>query len=83
MNGPTAAAGAHTSLAGCAKALKFDFPMQDETVKGWSKLKRNHQPTQQIPIAVAVVAHFQYISETTISFVVGNLHPYVQINGSA
>ena len=80
MSGPTAAAGAHTSLAGCAKALKLDFPMQNETVRGWSKIKRNHQVTQQIPIAVAVVAHFQYILETTTSLL---LHPYVQTSGSA
>ena len=73
MSGPTAAAGAHTSLAGCAKALKLDFLMQDETVKGWSELKRNHQPTQQIPIAVAVVAHFQYILETTTFLFVASI----------
>ena len=73
MSGPTAAAGAHTSLAGCAKALKLNFPMQDETVKGWSRLNRNHQPTQQIPIDVAVAAHFQYILETTTSLFVASI----------
>ena len=73
MSGPTAAAGAHTSLADCAKVQKLDFPMQDETVKGWSRLKRNHQPTQQIHMAVAVVAHFQYILETTTSLFVASI----------
>ena len=47
--------------------------MRDETVKGWSRLKRNHQPTQQIPIDVAVVAHFQCILETTTSLCVASI----------
>ena len=67
MSGPTAAAGAHTSLAGFAKALQFNFPVDDVSLKGWCQLGSTHQPTQQIPIDVAVVAHFQYILESTTS----------------
>ena len=33
----------------------------------WCKFMRTHQPTRQIPIDVAVMAHFQYILESTAS----------------
>ena len=73
MSGFAAAAGAHTSLAGSAKALKLSFPMGDDTLRGWCQIRRTHQPTQQIPIDVAVVAHFQYILEASNSLFVASI----------
>ena len=59
LKGKTAAAGAHTALAMCVKALGVDFPMDDKFISGWHKELKKHVPTQQTPIGVAVVKHFQ------------------------
>ena len=66
-SGPTAAAGAHTALAGTAKALKLDFPMEDCTLRGFCRTMKCRQPTPQIPVQVCVQAHFQYVLENTTS----------------
>ena len=61
LKGKTAAAGAHTALAMCVKALGLDFPRDDKSISGWHKELKKLVPTQQTPIGVAVVKHFQYI----------------------
>ena len=62
-SGPTAAAGAHTALAGIAKALKLSFPMDDCTLRGFCRTLKCRQPIAQIPVQVCVQAHFQYVLE--------------------
>ena len=63
LKGKTAAAGAHTALAMCVKALGLAFPMDEKSISGWHKELKKHVPNQKIPIGVAVVKHFQYIME--------------------
>ena len=63
LKGKTAAAGAHTALAMCVKALGLDFLMDEKSISGWHKEFKKHVPNQQTRIGVAVVKHFQYIME--------------------
>ena len=42
--------------------------MSDETLRGWRKFRKTQKTTQQIPIDVAVVAHFQNRLEACNSF---------------
>ena len=63
LKGKTAAAGAHTALAMCVKALGLAFPMDEKSISGWHKELKKHVPNHKIPIGVAVVEHFQHIME--------------------
>ena len=47
LKGKTAAAGAHTALAMCTKALGLVFPMDEKSISGWHKELKKHVPTQK------------------------------------
>ena len=50
LKGKTAAAGAHTALSMCVKALGLNFPLDDKSVSRWYKELKTHVPIQQTPM---------------------------------